>query len=247
MVWFDGTWDRKVWTSDDGKELEDYTRSLQPSVILDNRSGYLPPQRKLDIAVANSYGYVFAGDYISPEGEVPATGLPGIDWETCQTMQLPNNWGYNRLVGFRPFNDLLRQLIDVTSKGGNMLLNIGPTAEGEILPQARQCLEKFAAWMKINSEAIHGTTASPFESLPFRRAMHSEARQAVPARLRLAQERQAARAGHKQGKARLLVSQSDRRNLLRPAASGAWNYPSPPLLRIPSPASWWWRLKACRS
>jgi alpha-L-fucosidase len=167
MVWFDGTWDRKVWTSDDGKALEDYTRSLQPSVILDNRSGYLPPQRKLDIAIANAYGYVFAGDYISPEGEVPATGLPGIDWETCQTMQLPNNWGYNRLVGFRPFNDLLRQLIDVASKGGNMLLNIGPTAEGQILPQARQCLEKFATWMQRNSEAIHGTTASPFASLAF--------------------------------------------------------------------------------
>ena len=116
---------------------------------------------------ANAYGYVFAGDYISPEGEVPSTGLPGIDWETCQTMQLPNNWGYNRLVGYRPFNDLLRQLIDVTSKGGNLLLNIGPAADGEILPQARQCLEKFATWMKVNGEAIHGTTASPFESLPF--------------------------------------------------------------------------------
>jgi len=167
MVWFDGSWDRKVWTSEDGKALEDYTHSLQPGVIINNRSGYVRPQRKLDIAIANSYGYVFAGDYISPEGEVPSTGLPGIDWETCQTMQLPNNWGYNRLVGFRPFKDLIEQLIDVTSKGGNMLLNIGPGADGEILPQARQCLEKFGAWMQVNHEAIHGTTASPFAWLPF--------------------------------------------------------------------------------
>ena len=167
MVWYDGTWDRKAWTSEDGQALEDYTRSLQPSVILNNRSGYLPPQRKLNVAVANTYSYTFAGDYISPEGEVPSTGLPGIDWETCQTMQLPNNWGYNRLVGFRPFNDLLRQLIDVASKGGNMLLNIGPTAAGEIPPQARQCLEKFGAWTRVNGEAIYGTAASPFESLAF--------------------------------------------------------------------------------
>jgi len=82
-------------------------------------------------------------------------------------MQLPNNWGYNRLVGFRPFNDLLRQLVDVTSKGGNILLNIGPDADGSILPQARSCLEKFADWMKVNSVSIHGTTASPFPQLPF--------------------------------------------------------------------------------
>lgn len=167
LVWYDGTWDREAWTSEDGKELEDYTRSLKSSVIINNRSGYLPPQRKLDFKVENEYGYVFAGDYISPEGEVPPTGLPGIDWETCQTMQLPNNWGYNRLVGFRPFADLLRQLVDVTSKGGNLLLNIGPDADGRILPQARRCLEKFGDWMAINEEAIHGTLASPFERISF--------------------------------------------------------------------------------
>lgn len=167
MVWFDGTWDRSVWTSDDGKELEDYTRSLQPSVIINNRSGWMPPQRKIDFKVENAYGYIFAGDYISPEGEVPPTGLPGIDWETCQTMQLPNNWGYNRLVGFRPFSDLLHQLVDVTSKGGNMLLNIGPHADGTILPQAQRCLENFGGWMAVNAESIHGTHASPFPQLPF--------------------------------------------------------------------------------
>ncbi len=167
LIWFDGTWDRDAWTSEDGLELERFARSLQPQVILNNRSGYLPPQRKLDFEVANAYGYVFSGDYISPEGEVPPTGLPGIDWETCQTMQLPNNWGYNRLVGFRPFGDLLHQLVDVASKGGNMLLNIGPDADGMILPQARRCLELFGDWMAHNSESIHGTQASPFAYLPF--------------------------------------------------------------------------------
>jgi alpha-L-fucosidase len=82
-------------------------------------------------------------------------------------MQLPNNWGYNGLVGFRSFKHLLRLLVDVTSKGGNMLLNIGPDADGEILPQARECLEKFGDWMAVNGESIHGTRASPFAQLPF--------------------------------------------------------------------------------
>jgi alpha-L-fucosidase len=167
MIWLDGSWDRQHWTSEDGKQLEDFIRTLQPSVVINNRSGYLPPQPKLDIKIENSYSYVFAGDYISPEGEVPSTGLPGVDWETCQTMQLPNNWGYSRITGFRLFSDLLHQLVDVTSKGGNMLLNIGPTGEGAITPQALGCLEKFGDWMRINAEAIHGTTASPFGFLPF--------------------------------------------------------------------------------
>ncbi len=175
LLWLDdgGMARPPVWNANDGQELEDYIHDVDPKVILDDRSQAKPFQQIYGTsgaatAVGETAKYAnHAGDYITPEGTVPATGLPGIDWETCQTMQLPNNWGYNRLVGFRSFSDLLRQLVDVTSKGGNMLLNVGPTAEGEILPQARQCLEKFAAWMAINSEAIHGTTASPFDRLPF--------------------------------------------------------------------------------
>ena len=166
MLWLDGTWD-KAWTSEDGRELEAYLRKLQPSVVLNNRSGYKPPQPKYDFHIGNAYSYTFAGDYISPEGEIPPTGLPGIDWETCQTMQPPKNWGYNRLTRFRPFAELLRELVDVSSKGGNLLLNTGPNAEGEIVSEAASRLKDFATWMAVNAESIHGTTASPFEHLPF--------------------------------------------------------------------------------
>lgn len=126
--------------SDDGKQLERFLRSIQPSVVINSGSGYLPPQPKLEIHIGNTHSYVFACDYISPEGEVPSTGLPGNDWETCQTMQLPNNWGYSRITGFGSYPDLQRQLLDVASKGGNLLLNIGPTGDGAIAPQALGCL-----------------------------------------------------------------------------------------------------------
>lgn len=166
MLWLDGTWDG-VWTSEDGKELEEYIRTLQPSVVLNNRSGYKPPQPKYDFKIHNAYSYIFAGDYISPEGEIPPTGLPGIDWETCQTMQLPNNWGYNQFVKFRTPENLLQTLIDTTSKGGNLLLNIGPKADGTLPQEMTDRLQFYADWMVVNSEAIHGTTASPYEMLPF--------------------------------------------------------------------------------
>ncbi len=167
MIWLDGTWD-KAWNSEDGRELEAHLRKLQPSLVINNRSGYKPPQPEYGFAVGNAYSYTLAGDYISPEGEIPPTGLPGIDWETCQTMQPPKNWGYDRHAKFRPFPELLRELVDVSSKGGNLLLNIGPNADGEIVPSAADRLEQFAAWMKVNATAIHGTGASPFSKLPFK-------------------------------------------------------------------------------
>jgi alpha-L-fucosidase len=164
LIWLDngGMCNPPAWTQKDGRELENYIRTLAPEIVMDDRS-----KAGVEGSVHGAKLKAHAGDYISPEGWVPPTGFPGVDWETCQTMQLPNNWGYNRLVGFRSFKDLLQQLVDVTSKGGNMLLNIGPDGEGEILPQARQCLDKCGDWMEVNAESIHGTRASPFDRLPF--------------------------------------------------------------------------------
>jgi alpha-L-fucosidase len=113
-------------------------------------------------------GVKYAGDYLTPEQEIPATGL-GTDWETCMTMN--NHWGYNaRDHHFKSTEDLLRKLADIASKGGNFLLNVGPTAEGEIPPESLQRLAEIGEWMDVNGEAIHGTQASPFEQqLPWGR------------------------------------------------------------------------------
>jgi alpha-L-fucosidase len=155
ILWFDGQWEA-TWSNERGRDLYTYVRSLQPSIIVNNRVGA-------------SDGDDNPGDYGTPEQEIPATGVPGLDWETCMTMN--RNWGFNRAdKDYKSTKELVRDLIDIASKGGNFLLNVGPTAEGEFPPESIERLGSIGAWMATNGEAIHGTTASPFPSLPWGRA-----------------------------------------------------------------------------
>ncbi len=113
-------------------------------------------------------GVQYFGDYGTPEQEIPPTGMPGVDWETCMTMN--DHWGYNKVDhNFKSTADLLHKLADIASKGGNFLLNVGPTAAGEIPAESIQRLKEIGAWMNTNGEAIHGTQAGPFEKLSWGR------------------------------------------------------------------------------
>src|SRR5262249_54163333 len=110
----------------------------------------------------------YAGDYGTPEQEIPATGVPGVDWETCMTMN--DHWGYNKRDDhWKSSTDLIRMLVDIASKGGNFLLNVGPTGEGEIPPASVERLAAMGRWMDVNGDAIHGTSASPFPALAWGR------------------------------------------------------------------------------
>jgi alpha-L-fucosidase len=117
---------------------------LQPGIITNNRLGGGVP-----------------GDTETPEQYVPATGSPGRSFEVCMTMN--GTWGYKADdQSWKPTEKLLRKLIDIASKGGNYLLNVGPTAEGVIPAPSVERLREMGAWLARNGEAIHGTTASPF-------------------------------------------------------------------------------------
>ena len=162
VLWFDGEWEN-TWTHEKGKDLYQYVRSLQPSILINNR---------VDVGREGMQGLTkegeFVGDFGTPEQEIPATGMPGVDWESCMTMN--NNWGYNSHDNnWKSSEDLVRKLIDIASKGGNFLLNIGPTSEGVFPDPAIDRLRHIGSWMSVNHESIYGTQASPFKKLAWGR------------------------------------------------------------------------------
>ena len=120
--------------------------SLQPDIITNNRL-------KSD----------FPGDTRTPEQEIPHDG-DGSDWETCMTMN--ETWGYrSEDVKWKSAETLIHNLVDIASKGGNYLLNIGPKADGTFPQESMDCLKTIGEWMQVNGEAIYGTQASPLTRL----------------------------------------------------------------------------------
>lgn len=158
VLWFDGEWEN-TWTHELGKDLYAYCRELQPGIIINNRVD----KGRNGMAGFNKDS-TFCGDFGTPEQEIPSTGLPGVDWESCMTMN--NHWGYNKNDHhWKTSEELIRKLIDSASKGGNFLLNVGPTPEGIFPDESIARLKDIGDWTKENGESVYGTKAGPFGKL----------------------------------------------------------------------------------
>jgi len=156
VLWFDGEW-IPDYTTDMGKDIYNYMRNLKPELIINNRVD----KGRQGMAGMTAEGN-FAGDFGTPEQEIPDTGMPGIKWESCMTMN--DTWGYKYFDdNWKSEKTLIHNLIDIVSKGGNFLLNVGPTAEGLIPEPSVARLKVIGDWIKTNGEAIYGVEASPFK------------------------------------------------------------------------------------
>jgi alpha-L-fucosidase len=165
VLWFDGEW-VDWWTEEDGQALYAYVRSLKPNILINNRVG----KGRKGMEGLSKTDRTYAGDFGTPEQQIPASGLPGVDWESCMTMN--DTWGFKSYDdNWKSSELLIRNLIDIVSKGGNYLLNVGPTAEGAIPAPSVERLAAIGTWLKVNGDAVYGTSASPFTAqLPWGRA-----------------------------------------------------------------------------
>ncbi|MEY3895427.1 MAG: hypothetical protein RLZZ214_946, partial [Verrucomicrobiota bacterium] len=129
VLWWDTP--NKMMTPERSAKLNELLK-LQPGIIHNNR-----------------LGGGFKGDTETPEQHIPATGYPGRDWEACMTLN--DTWGFKSTDhNWKSTKTLLQNLIDIASKGGNYLLNVGPTAEGVVPEESVERLAEVGRWMKIN-------------------------------------------------------------------------------------------------
>jgi alpha-L-fucosidase len=163
IIWFDFSYGDMTGEKWHATELVKMVRSLQPDIVIDNR---LEASGEGSGSIKSESPSIYSGDFASPEQIIPPEGVTdekgvSVPWEACITMN--NNWGYastDKL--FKSPIQLIRKLVECVSKNGNLLLNVGPDAMGEIPDESLAILSEIGKWMKRNSRSIYGCGKAEF-------------------------------------------------------------------------------------
>lgn len=164
IIWFDFSYEGHFGKDWRGEELNKMVRELQPGIIINGR---LEANGEDYGTVMTDEPSIYSGDFACPEMIIPPYGLKTpngvqIPWEACFTLN--NNWGYTpNDKHYKTASQIIKKLVECTSKNGNMIINISPTAKGEIPRQQKEILREVGEWMHENSESIYGCGASGFE------------------------------------------------------------------------------------
>lgn len=157
LLWFDAAWVSPV-TAEDRAQTDRKLKNedLDMAALAKMARGYQPDLILVDRWIHGRYE-----NYLTPEQKIPAEPLDG-PWETC--MPMAGAWSYYPDDNYKTPREILRQLADVISRGGNYLLNIGIDGQGNLPADAIARLKDLAGWMDVNAEAIHGTRAvAPYQ------------------------------------------------------------------------------------
>ncbi|MDU6631488.1 MAG: alpha-L-fucosidase, partial [Lachnoanaerobaculum sp.] len=164
LLWFDFSYDDMTGEKWKAIELIKMVRSYQPDVIIDNR---LEGSGESHGSIATEHPLFYSGDFASPEQIIPPKGVcdekgEPIPWELCATMN--NHWGYCKFDHqYKTPQMLVRKLVECVSKGGNMILNVGPDSKGNIPQESINILTDLGKWMSKNKESIYGCGISKLE------------------------------------------------------------------------------------
>ena len=164
VLWWD--WSSKETQGDAWRapELMAMVRKHHPRIIQNNRLYWSPNVEGDNLGIFDTT----KGDFTTPEQHIPATGMPGVDWEACMTLN--GTWGYSQHdLRWKSAEALVRNTVDIASKGGNYLINLGPRADGSIPEAIAVRFQELGAWMGKYGESIYATTANPVGAVPWGR------------------------------------------------------------------------------